>query len=631
MNNNISSFSWSDINLILKNKNETIKILSNVSGCVQAGEVMAIMGPSGSGKTTLLNALAQRNNLLPPKSEVTGEIYTDSFKVNPSNITKFSSYVEQEDSLIGSLKVNETIDFSCRLSDAAIAEFKRKHAIEDVEKDPSDESTKSRKERVENAIEMVGLQNQANTMVGTPLQKGISGGQKRRLSVASQMINNPSVLFLDEPTSGLDSSASFYVVNVIKQMAMKFHLIVIISIHQPSTSTFKLFDRILFLSKGKTIYNGYLKDLNGYFKSIGKPIPTYYNPAEYVLEMINTDFGTNEDTPESDLDTCYSIDCLNKKWEASPLKKEQTCPQLKEKDNALGLTKSYCCQLKFNLQQTWILIQRLAIKSRRDVLAYYVRIVMYLGLAIMMGTVWLRLSDKQVNIQPFINALFFSGAFMSFMSVAYIPAYLEDYQTYRKEHMNGMYGPSAFVISNFIIGLPFIFIIAIIFSVVTYFMCNFRHSATGFWYYVMWLLLDLIAAESMTVFVCTVFPYFVVALAVTAFLNGLWMAVGGFLVNASVLNVFWYYTFYWIDYQRYVFQGMMFNEFKPGRTFRCDNSCHCMYSSKLQDKCLIEGTAVLKEMGYGSDQTGMWVGIIIAIIFCYRLATYLTLKLWRKY
>ncbi|GMF08980.1 unnamed protein product [[Candida] boidinii] len=173
------------------------------------------------------------------------------------------------------------------------------------------------------------------------------------------------------------------------------------------------------------------------------------------------------------------------------------------------------------------LISRSLVKASRDILTYYVRLVMYLGLAILMGSVWLRLGTEQKNIQPFINAILFSGAFMSFMSVAYIPSYLEDYSSYKKERLNGLYGPFAFCLSNFLVGLPFLFLISALFSVVTFFMVNFHQSAVGFWYYLFWLFLDLVAAESMTTLIASIFPNFVISLAVTAFANGLWMAVGG--------------------------------------------------------------------------------------------------------
>jgi len=194
-----------------------------------------------------------------------------------------------------------------------------------------------------------------------------------------------------------------------------------------------------------------------------------------------------------------------------------------------------------------VLLSRSWIKAYRDIVAYWIRIIMYLGLAILMGTVFLRLHRTQTDIQPYINALFFSSAFMSFMAVAYVPAFLEDLQTFSKERANGLVGPFAFSISNFIIGLPFLFIIVLLFSVVSYFLIDFRQSADAFFWFVMWLFLDLVAAESLVVCVSSIFPNFVVALAVTAFANGLWMCVDGFLVPMGILNVFWKYVFHYID------------------------------------------------------------------------------------
>ncbi|KAI7597964.1 putative ABC transporter, partial [Hortaea werneckii] len=176
------------------------------------------------------------------------------------------------------------------------------------------------------------------------------------------------------------------------------------------------------------------------------------------------------------------------------------------------------------------LTHRFFIKSYRDIIAYGIRIAMYMGLAVMMGTVWLRLSPTQGNIQSFINAIFFGGAFMSFMAVAYIPAFLEDRALFMKERANGLYGPTAFLIANFITGIPYLFAIACLFSIVAYWLSNFRPTADAFFTWIMWLFLDLIAAESLVVLVSSLIPIFVVALAGTAFANGLWMCTGGFLV-----------------------------------------------------------------------------------------------------
>ena len=149
----------------------------------------------------------------------------------------------------------------------------------------------------------------------------------------------------------------------------------------------------------------------------------------------------------------------------------------------------------------------------------------------------------------------------------------------------------------------------------------------------MWLFLDLLAAESLVVLISSLIPVFVAALAITAFANGLWMSVGGFLVSPKVLNDFWYYTFYWIDYQRYVFQGMMFNEF-DGRVYDCarvgdGDECQCMYPSELRDQCKIEGRGVLTALGYGKKDVGLWIGVLIAVIVGMRGLAWVTLKVKR--
>ncbi|OAQ65561.1 ATP-binding cassette sub-family G member 2 [Purpureocillium lilacinum] len=215
---------------------------------------------------------------------------------------------------------------------------------------------------------------------------------------------------------------------------------------------------------------------------------------------------------------------------------------------------------------------------------------------------------------------------MSFMAVAYVPAFLEDRLQYVKDHHNGLYGATEFMVSNFIIGIPYLFLITVIFSVISYWLSNFQPTATAFFTWIMWLFLDLLAAEALVMFMSSLFPSFVISLALVAFANGLWMSVGGFMVPPTVLNVFYKYAFHYWDYQTYVFQGMMVNEFS-NRVYSCGEGCHCMYNSPLAEQCEIAGQSVLNQYGYESGQLGKNVGIMIAIIFGYRLASWIVLIL----
>ncbi|KAF2870169.1 ATP-binding cassette transporter-like protein [Massariosphaeria phaeospora] len=607
-NNVVQDFSWENITVTVKDREtkQPKEILSGVNGLVQAGEMLALMGPSGSGKTTLLNVLAHRKAT--PSGAIERAIHLNGSSTDLQTFQKLSSYVEQEDALVGSLTVRETLHFAAQLSlPSWVTKFQRIA-------------------RINALLEAFGLRGQSEALIGTPIRKGISGGQKRRVSVASQLITSPKILFLDEPTSGLDSAASFEVINFIKIIAKRNGIIVIASIHQPSTATFELFDRLLLLSQGKVAYNGAVSNVKDYFANLGLHMPLYVNPAEFIIQLVNTDFSNDQGKADEQLLNIQNA------WSRSndaaviahAMRDLSSRPPTNLKDQIPSTRLTSANPLFIPLT----LIHRAFIKSYRDVVAYGIRIAMYMGLAIMMGTVWLRLDTDQTNINAFTNAIFFGGAFMSFMAVAYIPAFLEDRQLFVKERQNGLYGPTSFMVANFIIGIPYLFIITILFSVIAYWLGNFRPSAEGFWIWVMWLFLDLLAAESLVVLLSSLVPIFVVALAATAFANGLWMSVNGFMVPPGSLNVFWRYVFHYIDYQGYVFRGMMVNEFGK-RTYSCGDGCNCMYVSELQDQCRIDGKAVLASYGYDTQNVGKYVGYMLVIILGYRLLGWLVLYLKR--
>jgi hypothetical protein len=389
-------------------------------------------------------------------------------------------------------------------------------------------------------------------------------------------------------------------------------IIVIASIHQPSTSTYTLFDTLFLLSRGKTCFGGPISNAAPHFESLSYPMPMHINPAEFLLDLINVDFAADRSEADARLSSIHTawdthtssqshnsetgadagkppgitipqqslsypmpmhinpaeflrnlinvdfaadrseadarLSSTHTAWDPRTSSQYHNSETGADAENPPGVTIPQLSR-KSKLLIPFTLLNRNFIKSYRDVFAYGIRIAMYLGLAIMVGTIWLRLGTTQESIQPFINSIFFGAAFISFMAVAYVPAYLEDLSTFHKERANGLYGPTAFIIANFLIGLPYLFLISLLFSIIAYWLCNFRPTADAFFTWIMWLFLDLVAAESLVVLVSSLFPIFVVALALTAFANGLWMSVGGFLVSPKVLNVFWRYWARYIDYQ----------------------------------------------------------------------------------
>lgn len=339
-----------------------------------AGEIVALMGPSGSGKTTLLNTLARRQD-----TSATGNIGINGSERPLAVHRDISAFVEQEDTLIGSLTVHETLKFAARLSLPRTVSSDQLH------------------HRVNHLIDAFGLKNQSQTLIGTPLQKGLSGGQKRRVSVATQLITSPKVLFLDEPTSGLDSTASFEVISFLRDFARRNNILMIASIHQPSTKTFDLFDKICLLSQGKACFFGTSTEMATFLNSVDLAIPQMMNPAEHILDITNVDFSTRSGDEQSRLDVITSA------WQRSPENLSlQRAIQGGQTSSELPPSAG---QKPSAMRQISTLLHRSLVKGYRDLTVYWIRIAMYLGLAIMMGTVWLRLSTDQANIQPFVNAI----------------------------------------------------------------------------------------------------------------------------------------------------------------------------------------------------------------------------------
>ena len=397
----------------------------------------------------------------------------------------------------------------------------------------------------------------------------------------------------------------------------------IASIHQPSSAAFQQFDSLCLLSGGRTCYFGPVASASSYFSRLGYIIPPETNSAEYFLDMINTDLDRDGEIISRTDNICVS-------WKESTEYAKIRDSIRKERESSADDEVMLMVERPGFGTILTVLLHRLWVKSYRDVLTYGVRVAMYLGLAILMGTVFLRFETEQRYVQPYINAIFFGGAFMSFMAVAYVPAFLEDLSTFKQERANGLVGPLAFLLANFMIGIPFLFVIAVLFSVVEYWLSGFRPDASSFFMWILWLFLDLLAAESLVVLVSSIFDIFVVALAVTAFANGLWMCVDGFLVPMDSLNAFWKYVFHYIDYQAYVFQGMMVNEFQH-REYKCqegsEGQYQCSFPSDLNYEGKFRGTDVLDQFDIATGRQGTWLGIMVGIIAGYRILAYIVLIL----
>ncbi|KAJ3343119.1 hypothetical protein HDU93_009669 [Gonapodya sp. JEL0774] len=567
-------------------------LLSGVSGYVRSGEMLAVMGPSGAGKSTFLDILANRTRLSHDGTILVNG--TDMFRMKD-----LSSYCEQDDALLSTLTVSETFYYAAKLSlPSSIS---------------SDEITRL----VDETIQQLGLQKARDNLIGNPIQKGISGGQKRRVTIGTALLTRPVILYLDEPTSGLDSSTTLQIVKMLRDLAISRNIIIVATIHQPSYETFSQFDRLLLLAEGKTVYFGSTSNVFSFCDELGKPVPAHSNPADHLLDLVNPDFSQGgSDDPAAQLIRSWETGAGRSKLasEVAYIAHDTSGDTIARK----GVTGS-------SLYKTYLLMGRALLNYRRSLIAYGVRLAMYLGMGMMLALIWINLGNEQEKINDRISVHFFSVAFLGFMSVAGIPSFLEERSVYLRETHSGLYGPGAYTLANSIVNIPFLFICSLGFSILCYWSIGLHPGAGNFFQFVFYLFLGVYAAESQSVLVAAAFPIFVAALALASFANGFWMCVQGYFIRN--LPAFWHYSFHYMDFQTYSFQLLMNTDLRD-TLWNCpknpNGDCQCFYYNKMQDAgiCQFTGDDALKSLGIYDINYTAWIFILIGISLILRFALY---------
>ena len=241
------------------------QILSGAQGVAHPGEILAIMGASGAGKTTFLDILARKNK----RGNVEGNFYVNGEKVSDTEYKNVVGFVDQDDTMLPTLTVHETIMTSALL------------------RLPRDMGRAAKEQRVYEVEKQLGISAIKDSLIGSEEGKGrgISGGEKRRVGIACELVTSPSILFLDEPTSGLDAYNAFNVIECLVTLAKTYKRTVIFTIHQPRSNIVSLFDRLLLLAKGKTVYSGEFSQCQDFFDHIGYTCPPGFNIADYLVDL----------------------------------------------------------------------------------------------------------------------------------------------------------------------------------------------------------------------------------------------------------------------------------------------------------------------------------------------------------
>lgn len=253
------------------------RVLDNISGALPSGQVMAIMGASGAGKSTFLDILARKNK----RGTVQGKILVNGRELSDGQYRRLIGFVDQEDTLMSTLTVYETVLYSAML------------------RLPREMSVEAKKLRTLETLEELGILHIRDSRIGEAGRRSISGGEKRRVSIACELVTSPSILFLDEPTSGLDSYNAINVVESLVALTKDYNRTVVFTIHQPRSNIVALFDQLVLLAKGKLIYGGQASTCQSYFESIGHACPPGFNIADFLIDLTMRSGSSSPEGPRS--------------------------------------------------------------------------------------------------------------------------------------------------------------------------------------------------------------------------------------------------------------------------------------------------------------------------------------------
>lgn len=577
-------------------------ILRPQSGKALPGDIIALMGPSGSGKTSLLNALAGRLPISRGAS-FEGSVTVNGISKNqlPCHFADISAYVEQEDCLFALSTVAETMDFAARL------------------RLPSKLPAAERNAKIDEVLRQLGLAHVKDTNVGgtsfNGALRGLSGGERKRLSIAIELIHSPCMLFLDEPTTGLDSYQALNVMQKLRTLAEEGRT-VLVSIHQPRSSIFSLFTGIYLLSQGSPVYAGSPDQAIDHFSNLGHELPPKFNPADFMIDLVSVD----QRDPEAQEETEARIASLHSTWKKSesPAMADGAGVDTEaQKSSILGALgqppagqNSFCTPFLLLLRRGWR-------EQMRDKFAVLFKTIFQMVFTAVFGLVYFRLDYKQANIQDRAMLLTFLTMNLAFgASIGTAQVIPRQLAVVNRERANRLYSILPFYVTAMLVSIPQEVLPILLNNLILFFMTNLSGS---FWIFFAVLLLENMVFVSVGMVLSALIPGVTMASQIAPAVVILFLIFNGNFVNIDSVPVY----FVWlreISPIKYAFQAAAVNEFEDA-DFTCDTS---------DVVCIQRGEQVLSQLNFTEENLILKsIAALIGLAVAFNIVAFVAL-LWNR-
>jgi ABC-type multidrug transport system ATPase subunit len=519
---------------VLYSANDSI-ILDKINAFIPKNKLTCILGKSGAGKTSLMSILS--GQIL--QGNIEGKIKFCNNNFNKELMKNSIAYVKQKDILSENLTIYELI--------LLCATLKLKVTKDEI------------KIKVNNIIDILDLTDCKDTFIGGETKKGISGGQKKRISIALELINDPDIIFLDEPTSGLDTYNAFNVMQILKKLVDQGKTIITI-LHQPASEIFHLIDHLIVIDKGKICYCDKQPQFINFINNIGYQCPIYTNPADFLFMNI-----------------------LNSDYDSLPYNKNR-----------------YNRGFLFTFR---VLIKRRMKEIYRNRRSFKVKIFQSLFLSLVIALVYMNTDMSQQSIQNRIGLLFFISM-QVFMSATYsnIHIFYDEKSIFFREYASKWYSLSSYFLTRSLAEIPVNLLTSLLLGSIVYFAVGLKNTFVNYLIFVIVISFCTLCGNGFGVLIGTMFSRIEIGLAVSPTILVPILLFSGLFQNTNTVPSY----FSWIKYispVQYSFNSLAQNEFR-GLDFNCNST---------DKECLYEtGEDVLNYLNFGNNMT---ISINILIMF----------------
>ncbi|XP_017753804.1 PREDICTED: protein scarlet-like [Eufriesea mexicana] len=575
---------------------EYIHLLNGVSGIITSGMLMAIMGPSGAGKTSLLATISRR-----VKGAATGDVLLNGKPIDTGQMIRISGFVPQTDLAIESLTVQEHMEFmACMKMDRR-------------------QGANVRRQRIMALLGEFGLVKCANTKLSS-----LSGGERKRVALAVQLLTEPNILFCDEPTTGLDSYGAMTVVRTLREVAASGR-IVICSLHQPASGLLEIFHEVLLLSIGRVAFQGSTNDATEFFDSLNLRCPPTFNSAEFYVSQLSIVRGNEAESYRKVNWICDQYEKSKYGQRVSNLI-EYSCATLLDISELPAIFSEANLSLRDfkkarSFRQIRWLTWRTYLDYKRNYSSHLLRFVTYMFVGLLIASPYVNITGQPMNqdtiqnMQGLLYLVVVETAFTFNYGVFY--TFPRELPLFLRDIASGLYGPLPYYISKVIVMIPGAIIQPLLYSAFIFAITGLKGGLLGFVYFTLPVVACAISASALGCFLSASFQSLDTASLFSVPLDFLGLMFCGIYLHLGHLAP----GIAWLKYLSQFYYGL---EAVSLTQWLLIDRIKC--SPDPEEPCISTGLGVLEKYGYLSNHYATDIIGLLLIFAASHLAGFLVIR-----